>query len=386
MRAMIMAAGVGSRLKPLTDLIPKPMVPIGNRPVMEHLVRHLARYGYREQIANLWYLPQKIRGHFESGGSFGVRLEYSPEQKLQGTAGGVRQARYFLEGGTFLVASGDGLTNIDLDAFLRFHREKGALASIALYPVADPSPFGVALLDEDSKIVGFQEKPPLHEAKSNLVNTGIYLFEPEIFSLIPETGTYDFGRELFPKLVEMDAPFYGFEMTGYWFDIGSIEAYKESCLDVVTGKIHLPLSTTELRCGVLVQGKVEIHPEAKIHGPALLGAGVRIERGAELYGPISIGPNSVVEAGAKLSSCVLWDSVKIGSGARCEDAILASKVQVGRGAQVEKGAVIAQGVQLGQGACVRENVKLAPELVLGAGQEVACDLLAEEDALCDFCG
>ncbi len=335
-----MAAGVGTRLKPLTDSIPKPMVPIGNRPVMEHLVRHLARFGFNEQIANLWYLPQKIQDHFENGSAFGVHLEYSPERKLQGTAGGVRQAQNFLATDTFLVTSGDGLTDLDLESFLRFHRAKGALASIALFPVADPSPFGVAMLDSDEKIVGFQEKPAPHEAQSNLVNTGIYLFEPEIFSLIPREGTYDFGRELFPKLVELDAPFFGYQMEGYWSDVGSIEAYRESCLDAVTGKIQLPLAATRIDPEIMIQGQVEIHPSSQIHGPVLLGAGTKIEEGANLVGPLSVGPGSIIKQGAQLEGCVLWEKVIVGEGATCQEAIVGSGVEIPRNAEIGHGEVI----------------------------------------------
>ena len=386
MRAMIMAAGVGTRLKPLTDRIPKPMVPIGNRPVLEHLVRHLACYGFGEQIANLWYLPRSITDYFNSGEAFGVRMEYSPERKLQGTAGGVRQARAFLQGGTFLVASGDGLTDLDLEAFLRFHQRKRALASIALFPAADPSPFGVALLNRQERIVGFQEKPPLGQAKSNLVNTGIYLFEPEIFDLIPQEGPYDFGRELFPKLVQLEAPFYGYQMQGYWSDIGSIAAYQESCQDVVAGRIALPLYATKLREEIMIQGKVEIHPSSVIRGPVLLGPGVRIEAGAKLTGPLSIGAGSVIKAGAQLAGCVLWENVKIGEDAQCQGAILASNAEVQKRAKVKPGAVLAHDVQLGVGACVQRNVKCGPGQILQPGQDVCSDLSVEEDAACGFYG
>lgn len=381
-----MAAGVGTRLKPLTDRVPKPMVPIGNKPVMEHLVRHLARFGFNEQIANLWYLPQKIRGHFDAGSAFGVRMEYSPERKLQGTAGGVRQAQSFLAGDTFLVASGDGLTDIDLEAFLRFHKEKKALASIALFPVADPSPFGVALQDQEGRIIGFQEKPAPHEAKSNLINTGIYLFEPEIFSLIPGEGPYDFGRELFPKLVQLNAPFFGFQMEGYWSDVGSIAAYKESCLDTVAGKIKLPTDATRLQAEVFAQGKVQIHPQAKISGPVLLGPGVKIQEEAELIGPLSIGAGSIIGKGARIARCVLWQDVKIGSEVRAQDLILASSVEIKPGAVVKDGAVLAHNVQVNSGACVERDVKISPGQVIESGQVVKEDLLEEEGAVCGFCG
>lgn len=342
MRAMIMAAGVGTRLMPLTAKLPKPMVPIGNKPTMEHLVRHLVKFGFYEQVANLWYLPQEIESYFGSGEAFGAKLSYSPEKELQGTAGGVRQVQDFLGGATFLVTSGDGLTDLDLEAFLAFHQKKKALASIALFPVEDPSPFGVALTDRQGKIVGFQEKPKREEAQSNLVNTGIYLFEPEIFSLIPQEGSYDFGRELFPKLVELEAPFYGFEMKGYWSDIGSIETYRESCLDAITGKIKLDLEAREIGPGIFAAGDVELHPDAELEGPILLGENCKVGPKARLIGPLSLGRDVEIGADATIARSVLWDQVQVGAGAVSKDSVLGSEARLDPGEELVAGVLAAQ--------------------------------------------
>lgn len=238
MKAMILAAGVGSRLGHITADKPKPMVPVGGKPVMEHIVNLLRLYGIKDVVANLHYLPETIMTHFRDGSGYGIRLTYSIEETLFGTAGGVKNNQWFLDE-TFLVISGDALTDINLDAFMKFHRDKKSLATIALKEVADVEQFGVVITDEAGRIRSFQEKPKKEEALSNLVNTGIYIFEPEIFDLIPRGEFYDFGRNLFPLLVEKGAPFYGWPMEGYWCDIGTVETYKKACLDAAAGLVRL---------------------------------------------------------------------------------------------------------------------------------------------------
>lgn len=238
MKGMILAAGVGSRLGQITAGIPKPMVPIGGKPLMEHIVNLLRLYEIKDVVANLHYLPEFIMGYFRDGSGHGIRLTYSVEEKLLGTAGGVKNNEWFLDE-TFLVISGDALTDIDLAGFLKYHREKKSLATIALKEVADVEQFGVVITDEVGRIKSFQEKPKKEEALSSLVNTGIYIFEPEIFNLIPRGEFYDFGRNLFPLLVEKGAPFYGYRMEGYWCDIGTVETYKQACIDAAAGLVRL---------------------------------------------------------------------------------------------------------------------------------------------------
>ncbi|NLW25283.1 MAG: nucleotidyltransferase family protein, partial [Clostridia bacterium] len=231
MRAMIMAAGVGSRLMPLTKTVPKPMVPIVNVPVMEYCVKLLKKHGIYNIIANTHYLPSKITDYFQDGKKFGVNMTYSYERELLGTAGGVKNNSWFLDE-TFCIVSGDALTNIDLTEMYKFHKEKNALATLALKPVEDVTQYGVVVTDEEQCIKAFQEKPKKEEALSNLVNTGIYIFEPEIFSYIPE-GFYDFGKQLFPKLVEMEERIFGFFTDDYWCDVGSLNVYKQANWDVL---------------------------------------------------------------------------------------------------------------------------------------------------------
>jgi len=237
MRAMILAAGLGTRLRPLTNEIPKPMVPIAGRPVMEHIVRLLARHGFSELIANLHWFPETIREHFGDGSKWGVELSYREETELLGTAGGVRNVADFLTAGgagSFLVISGDALTDLDLTAMREFHDSHDGIATLALKRVPDTREFGVTILGADGRITGFQEKPDPAEALSDLANCGIYMFRDEIFDWFPPEPFVDWATDVFPKLLEGDVPFYGHEIDAYWNDIGSHEAYQQGQIDAQT--------------------------------------------------------------------------------------------------------------------------------------------------------
>lgn len=238
MKGMIMAAGVGTRLYPLTKDVPKPMVPIAGKPLMEHIINLLRNHGITQLVANLHYLPDEIQNYFGEGSEFGVNLKYTFEPDLMGTAGGVKNNQDFLDD-TFIVVSGDALTDINLGAFMRFHKEKGAIATIALKPMEEVERFGVVITNAEGRIINFQEKPQKEEALSNLVNTGIYIFEPEIFNHIPPGEFYDFGKNLFPRLALEGASFCGYITEDYWCDVGSLESYSQAQKDVEQGKVKL---------------------------------------------------------------------------------------------------------------------------------------------------
>ncbi len=241
LKAMVLAAGVGSRLDPLTTEVAKPLVPVANIPVMEHILNLLKQHGFADICANLHYLPEKIEEYFGDGSNLGVSLSFHREEKLSGDAGGVRACRKFFGDGTFIVLSGDVLTDVNLTAIVEQHKKKKALASIALKAVDDVSHFGVALLSKEGFITGFQEKPQPNEALSDLVSTGIYILEPEIFNFIPEAGEYGFGRQLFPRLIEKGFPILGVQCHDYWSDVGTIEQYRRSNFDAIAGKVKLSL-------------------------------------------------------------------------------------------------------------------------------------------------
>ena len=328
MKAMVLAAGVGSRLDPLTADIPKPLVPVANFPVMQHLLQLLHRHNFRSVVANLHYLPEKLVEYFGDGSRFDMDLDFRLEEKLSGDAGGVRFCRDFLEGETFIVLMGDLLTDIDLTYVLAQHKSKGALASIALKRVQDVSRFGVALLDEQCFIKGFQEKPKNEEALSNLASTGIYVLEPEVFNYIPKTGDFGFGRQLFPQLVANGLPVLGVEVGNYWSDVGTIEQYWSSNLEVLSGqlKVDLPgynLSTKNGHRIYLAEG-ARLDAGAVVEGNIMLGKGVHIASGVRLIGNVIVGDGAVVEAGCELKDTVLWSETAVTRDTKLDSAVVAS--------------------------------------------------------------
>jgi mannose-1-phosphate guanylyltransferase len=306
MKALVLAAGLGTRLRPVTHAIPKPMVPVLNRPVMEHTARLLARHGLVETIANLYWFPEAIEGHFGDGSAFGLELSYSREEQLLGTAGGVRNAAGFL-GDSFLVVAGDALTDIDFAAMRTFHESHDGLATLATKRVADTDQFGVVIVGEDGRIQGFQEKPDPAEALSDLANTCIYMFRAEIFELFPEPGTSkaagpndppafaDWAMDVFPALLENDIPFYSHEVDAYWNDIGNLDELRQGNVDALRGAVAIEPGAAEVGPGVWSDSPIE---GAEVEAPALIGAGVKIGEGVRIVGPAVIGDDCEIGAGA----------------------------------------------------------------------------------------
>jgi mannose-1-phosphate guanylyltransferase len=319
MRAMVLAAGLGTRLRPITFDMPKPMVPVLNRPVMEHILRLLARHGFSETIANLHWFPELIEEHFGDGSSCGVSLSYSKEEQLLGTSGGVRNVADFL-GDEFLIISGDALTDIDLTAMREFHQGHDGIATLATKRVTDTSQFGVAITDKDGRISGFQEKPDPSEALSDLANCGIYMFRKEIFDFFPEPGTSkaakegdpegfaDWAMDVFPRLLEGDVPFYSHEIDAYWNDIGNLVELRESTVDALTGAVAVE------QVGEIVDGYRGGEPqgdEGKLEGPVLLGPGCEIGEDVRIDGPSVIGDGAKIGAGSRLRDVIVLPGAEL---------------------------------------------------------------------------
>lgn len=314
MKAMVLAAGVGSRLDPLTTQLPKPLVPVGNVPVLEHIINLLKDHGIKDIIANLHYLPDQLIEYFGDGKAFGTNITWHQEKELSGDAGGVRACRSFFDDGTFIVLMGDLLTDADLGAIIKAHKEKKALATIGLKRVDDVSQFGVALTNDQGFITGFQEKPDAKEALSDLASTGIYILEPEVFNYIPKEGTFGFGKQLFPLLVEKGLPVLGCEVTEYWSDVGTIKQYRLSNFDALEGKVKLQLPGNQSDFGYIGKGAY-IADDVRITGNLMLGENSRIESGAKLSGNVVIGNNCTVGANAELRDTVVWSDSNIEPGA-----------------------------------------------------------------------
>ncbi len=324
MKAMILAAGGGTRLYPLTFSLPKPMAPVVNRPVMEHIIRHLSKHGFKDIVINLHNFPQAIEDYFKDGSKLGVKITYSHEAKPLGTAGGVKNVEHLFKD-TFLVIGGDDLCDVNITSLVEFHKKKGAIATIGLSYEEEVSQYGVVVTDEDGKILEFQEKPKKEEAKSHWVNNGIYIFEPDIFKVIPKGEFYDFGSQVFPKLKEEKAPFYGFRCKGYWKDIGNLVEYRNAQFDALEGKVKLVFPGEEVEKGIWMEKGVEVHPTAKIKPPVLIGKQCRIGRDVYLEGPLVLGKYNVLEEGVSIVKSVLWNYNHFKRKVRLENCLVGSE-------------------------------------------------------------
>jgi mannose-1-phosphate guanylyltransferase/mannose-1-phosphate guanylyltransferase/phosphomannomutase len=306
---MVLAAGLGTRLRPLTYEITKPMVPVLDRPVMAHIVDLLDRYGFEDVIANLHYFPETIREHF------GDRLSYRYEPELLGTAGGVRACAEFFGEEPFLVISGDALTDIDLTAFVRRHRESGGVATLAVKQVPDTSEYGVVLHDGDGRITGFQEKPDPDEALSDLGNCGIYMFDPKIFDYFPSRPFVDWAQDVFPVLLENGVPFHIHELQEYWNDVGSLGELRQGTFDALRGELRLDVEGEEISPGVVVSDGRQLGPDVEVEGPVWIGADVSVGAGVRLMGPVVLGDGASVGERAQLRESIVFPGSEIAAEA-----------------------------------------------------------------------
>ena len=340
MKALILAAGYGTRLEPLTLAVPKPMVPIVNLPTMQHNLELLKKHGFDQIVVNVHYYPEQIENYFSDGHAFGVNLSYSFEEELLGTAGGVkRMAEIARITDTFAVLSSDALTSINLKRLLDHHKEKKALATIALAKVTDISEFGVVIQDAEGKITGFQEKPRPEQALSDLVNTGIYVFEPEILKLIPE-GFYDFGKQLFPDLAGGKGALYGYQMVEYWNDVGGLEKYIQSNYDAMKGALNISIPGKKISRATWIGERENIDPSARFEGAVIIGDRCHIGKDVYIKDAV-IGDKCVIADGAAVTGSVLWPDVSVGPGAQISGSVIGSFCHIGRQASILAGTVIA---------------------------------------------
>lgn len=344
-KAMVLAAGVGSRLDPLTSQVPKPLVPVANTPVMEHILKLLQRHGFTDVCANLHYLSDKIVEYFGDGSKLGVNLTFKNEPKLTGDAGGVRSCRDFLQTGTFMVIMGDLLTDADLSYIVDMHKSKKALASIAIkaVPREELNRFGVVVTDKNGFITGFQEKPQPEEALSNMISTGIYVFEPEVFNYFPAEGEFGFGRQLFPQLVAQGLPVQGIEIKTYWSDVGSIQQYRESNFDALEGLVKVErrgVLTRTATAEIWQEEGATIEEGTLIEGTVMLGKNSRVCKGASLSGRVVIGDNCTIEPYAHLHDTLVWSGSRVEANAHVEHSVIGYNCIVGTGSKhVEVAAV-----------------------------------------------
>lgn len=375
MKAVIMAGGFGTRIHPLTISMPKPMIPLVNRPIMEHIVNLLKQHGITDLVLLLFHQPEVIRKYFGDGSEFGVHITYVTPLEDFGTAGAVKAAARHLDE-RFMIISGDLLTDFDLSKIISFHEEMHAKATITLTSVTDPLQFGVVITDKRFRITKFLEKPGWGEVFSDTINTGIYILEPEVLELIPDGENRDWSKDVFPKMLENEEALYGCNMQGYWADIGNPEAYLEACHDICKGKVAVQIAEPPHPAGstIFISPDAQVSEQATLSGMVVLGDNTQVKGNAQLINCV-VGRNGLVEEGAVLEDSVLWDNVYIKAGTRITGANLGHRVRVGQRAVIETGAVIADETTIGDEVNIRPNVRIWPRKVIESGSTVSINLI-----------
>ena len=386
MKAVIMAGGEGTRLRPLTNLRPKPMVPVANRPVMEHILRLVKWHGINEVVATLQYLPQVIENYFGDGSEWEMDVTYALEDRPLGTAGSVKNAADALRDDTFIVISGDALTDFDLTDVAEFHKRHGAAVTIALKRVDNPLEFGVVITDEEGKVERFLEKPTWGQVFSDTINTGIYVIEPEVLDFIPNGTPFDFSSELFPLLMEKGYPIFGCVEDGYWCDIGSLGSYIQANRDALAGDVGIWVPGVKTAGDVWIGEGAEIDPSARIGDKVVIGANAKVKPGAEIGAYTVLGDNCYVGVDATVSHAVIWNNAFVGARSVVRGAVLQSKADVRPGATVEMGAVIGDEAMIGHGALVANDVQVYPFKRIEPGAVISSSVIWESRAASSLFG
>jgi mannose-1-phosphate guanylyltransferase/phosphomannomutase len=376
MKAIIMAGGFGTRLRPLTMNLPKPMVPMMNRPMMEHIVRLLTRHGMTDLTSLLYFHPDAITSYFGDGSNFDCSMSYVRAEADFGTAGSVRNATEQLEmKDRLLIISGDVLTDFNLGAAIRFHEKKKAQATIVLTHVKNPLQFGIVMTNEDQEIVRFLEKPSWGEVFSDTINTGIYILEPEAYNEIPFKREFDFSKDLFPQLLKRKGALAGYIADGYWRDIGNLAEYHEAHMDALNGLVNIEMKG-ERKSGVIVEDEARIEG-VRFRGQNLVGKNTIIEEGAIVTNSV-VGDDCYIEAGAVIENTILWNGVRVGRSASSSHAVACNNVIVGSRATIDENVFVGEGSQIGDDAHVMPNVKLWPGKRVEAGAKLQTSLVWED--------
>lgn len=377
MKAVIMAGGFGTRLRPITSNIPKPMVPVANLPMMEHIVNLLKKYDMRKVCSILYFQPEIITKYFDDGRDFDIEMEYQMATADYGTAGSIKNAEEKLKDGPFIIISGDVLTDFDLEKAIKFHKDNKAMATMVLTRVANPLEFGVVITAEDGKIVRFLEKPSWGEVFSDTINTGIYILEPEIFKYIPAKTEFDFSKNLFPLMLKEGLPLFGYIADGYWKDIGNLEELALAQKSILQGEVKINIPGDKLNVigrDIWVGPNSNISAKVKFTGGVIIGRNCEIEDGAEIENSV-LGDGCIIKKGAKIRNSTLWDGVHIGANADIDEALISVNTHIQNDVVVERGAVISEGCRVGTGATIREGIKIWPNKVVEDGSTVFTSII-----------
>ena len=369
MKAVVMAGGEGTRLRPLTSNQPKPMVPIVGKPCMEHIIDLVKRHGIEEVVVTLAFMPQAIRAYFGGGESLGLDIDYSVEEQPLGTAGSVRLAHERLAE-TFVVISGDALCDVDLTALVEAHRTKGAAVTIGLKSVDNPLEFGIVVTDDDGRVERFLEKPSWGQVFSDTINTGIYVLEPEVLRHVPDDRPYDFSKELFPLLLEMGRPIYGHVLDGYWQDIGNLEQFRQANFDALDASVQLEVPGLRLKGNLWVSEDVDIGELEPVDGPAFIGTNCRIADGASIGAYTVLSQGVIVREGARVSRSVVDAGTYIGRNAVIEGAIVGRSSDIRDHVRIHEGVAIGDQVTIGPEATIYPGVRVYPFKEIETGGQV----------------
>jgi len=372
-----MAGGEGTRLRPMTANQPKPLLPVVNRPIMEHVLRLLRRHGFNETVVTVQFLAALIRNYFGDGEELGMSLQYATEETPLGTAGSVKNAESELRDAPFLVMSGDALTDIDLSDLVAFHKKQGSLVTVALKRMPNPLEFGIVITDDEGRIDRFLEKPTWGQVFSDTVNTGIYVMEPEVFDHVAAGEVVDFSGDVFPALLAKGAPLFGYVADGYWEDVGTHQSYIRAQADVLNREVDVEIDGFEVSPGAWVAEGADVDPDAILKGPLFVGDYAKVEAGAELREYTVLGSNVVVKGGAFLHRAVVHDNVFIGPGVNLRGCVIGKNTDVMRAARVEEGAVIGDECVIEEEAFLSPGVKVYPFKTIEAGAVVNTSVIWE---------
>ncbi|HAW49595.1 TPA: hypothetical protein DCX16_01390 [bacterium] len=380
MRAMILAAGLGTRLYPITKKTPKCMLPVVNKPVIERAIENLKNHHINDVIINIHQSESGLQTeeYLGTGSKFGINIAYSEEETLLGTAGGVKKASWFFDPETTIILSGDGVFNLNITEFVEVHHERRGLATINLSYIYDTSQYGVVVVDDNWRIKRFQEKPKPGEAQSNLVNTGIYAFERKIFDLIPD-GEYDFGKELFPRLLKENIPFYGYYSEMYWNDIGTIDVFRQVHMDILMKKVNLPIPGKETRPGINVGINTYIDEDAELIPPVAIGNNVIIERYARLKGPLSIADSCRIEENVYIEKSIVLPGVFIGKGSEIKNAVIGGGARILQGVTLTDNNIIGPSSIIGEYSTLAGGIKIDADVDVPGKSELRKDVMMEEN-------
>jgi len=374
MKAVIMAGGEGTRLRPLTCNRPKPMVPVANKPVMEHIVELLKNHSLTDIAATLQYMPELIREYFHDGTEFGVNIRYYIEQTPLGTAGSVKNAEEFLDD-TFVVISGDALTDIDLSKAIDFHFSKGAIATLVLKKVDIPLEYGIVVADESGRITRFLEKPSWGEVFSDTVNTGIYILSPDIFRYFRKNEMFDFSKDLFPILLKENRPMYGFVTEDYWCDIGDLRAYIQAHRDIMDHRVKVNIPGNRIRERVWVGEGTEIEEDASIQEPCIMGKGIRVKKGCTIGGYTVIGDYNIINERSGLKRSITWKNCTLDKNVQLRGCVICNKVDFRGNASAFENSVIGDDTTIKENAIIKPNIKIWPNKMIDQGVEVNSNLV-----------